>query len=38
MKPWYHNNLYKKVVALIIAAGIVIAVAYRIYELIIANF
>lgn len=32
MKPYYHNDLYKKIVSIVLAAGLIIAFFYWLYE------
>mgnify|MGYP000843923178 CR=1 FL=1 len=32
MKPWYHNDLYKKIVAIVIVTGMALAFFYWLFE------
>lgn len=32
MKPYYHNNLYRKIVSIVIVTGMLIAFFYWLYE------
>lgn len=32
MKPWYHNHFYKKAVAILLTAGLVLAFFYWLFE------